>query len=128
MTEEEKLKIYKLRNQGYGYKKIAIELGINQSTIQSFIKRNNFDSSLLGVCKECGTSIKSIKGKKKREFCSNKCRMNWWNSHRDNIKHKNSLVKSCKFCGTDFLVFGNSKKIYCSHQCYINDKRNKSHG
>lgn len=38
MTEEEKSKIYKLRNQGYGYKKIVIELGINQSTIQSFIK------------------------------------------------------------------------------------------
>ena len=57
MTLEEKSKIYQLKKEGYGYKKIASELGISVSSVQSFLKRNPVDIDLLGTCKRCGMTI-----------------------------------------------------------------------
>mgnify|MGYP002518981025 CR=1 FL=1 len=37
MTLDEKNKIYQLKKEGYGYKKIANELGISVSSVQSFL-------------------------------------------------------------------------------------------
>ena len=65
MKLEEKSKIYQLKKEGYGYKKIASELGISVSSVQSFLKRNPVDIDLLGTCKRCGMTIQSIKGKKR---------------------------------------------------------------
>jgi len=128
MTEEEKTKIHELREQGLGYKRIAAELGMKLSSIQSFIKRNKAENQLLGTCKECGMQIKSTKGKKRKEFCSDRCRMRWWNAHRDSIKHRNSSVVKCRFCGVEFITFGNCKRVYCSHECYVRDRRGRSDG
>lgn len=91
MTEEEKTKIHKLREQGLGYKRIAAELGMKLSSVQSFIKRNTAGNLLIGTCKECGAQIKSTKGKKRKEFCSDRCRMRWWNAHRDSVKAQKQL-------------------------------------
>ena len=127
MTLEEKSKIYQLKKEGYGYKKIASELGISVSSVQSFLKRNPVDIDLLGTCKRCGMTIQSIKGKKRKQFCCNRCRWDWWNSHIKEVNKKAFYTLTCKHCGKEFTAYGNQKRVYCCHDCYIKDKKVISH-
>lgn len=127
MTLEEKSKIYQLKKEGYGYKKIANELGISVSSVQSFLKRNPMDLDLLGTCKRCGMTIQSIKGKKRKQFCSDRCRWDWWNSHIKEVNKKAFYTLTCKHCGKEFTAYGNQKRVYCCHDCYVKDKKVTSH-
>ena len=127
MTLEEKSKIYQLKKEGYGYKKIASELGISVSSVQSFLKRNPIDIDLLGTCKRCGMTIQSIKGKKRKQFCCDRCRWDWWNSHIKEVNKKAFYTLTCKHCGKEFTAYGNQKRVYCCHDCYIKDKKVTSH-
>ncbi|MDR0879177.1 MAG: helix-turn-helix domain containing protein [Clostridioides sp.] len=47
MNDKEKNDIVKLRNEGYGYKKISNILGISPNTIKSFCRKNNL-SGVMG--------------------------------------------------------------------------------
>ena len=127
MTLEEKSKIYQLKKEGYGYKKISSELGISVSSVQSFLKRNPVDIDLLGTCKRCGMTIQSIKGKKRKQFCCDRCRWDWWNSHIKEVNKKAFYTLTCKHCGKEFTAYGNQKRVYCCHDCYIKDKKVTSH-
>ena len=127
MTLEEKNKIYQLKKEGYGYKKIANELGLSASSVQSFLKRNPMDLDLLGTCKRCGMTIQSIKGKKRKQFCSDRCRWDWWNSHIKEVNKKAFYTLICKHCGKEFTAYGNQKRVYCCHECYVKDKKVTSH-
>jgi len=127
MTLEEKSKIYQLKKEGYGYKKIASELGISVSSVQSFLKRNPVDIDLLGTCKRCGMTIQSIKGKKRKQFCCDRCRWDWWNSHIKEVNKKAFYTLTCKHCGKEFTAYGNQKRVYCCHDWYIKDKKVTSH-
>ena len=123
MTLEEKQKIYLLKKEGYGYKKIACQLGLSADSVKSFLKRNPLDLELVGTCKRCGTTITSTKGKKRKQFCSDRCRWDWWNSHIEDVNKKAYYVKVCKCCGKEFTAYGNQKRVYCTHECYIKDKK-----
>ena len=92
MTESYKRKIEELWLQGYGSTKIADKLGINVNTVKSFCRRhglagdrqqekiNNLDIVVKEPrCKCCGSSIAWKSGRKKKFFCSDSCRMKWWN-------------------------------------------------
>ena len=127
MTLEEKNKIYQLKKEGYGYKKIANELGLSVSSVQSFLKRNPMDIDLLGTCKRCGMTIQSIKGKKRKQFCSDRCRWDWWNTHIKEVNKKAFYTLTCKHCGKEFTAYGNQKRVYCCHDCYVKDKKVTSH-
>ncbi len=81
MTDTEKNKILELRSLGYGYQKIAKEIGISVNSIRNYCSKQN---SII-TCKECGKKIKQHPGKKKKKFCSDKCRYIWWNKHRDEL-------------------------------------------
>lgn len=114
MTDTEKNKILELRKLGLGYQKIAKEIGMSVNAIRNYCSK----ADSLSVCKECGKKIKSVPGKKKRKFCSDKCRFIWWNKHRDELKHKIRNVDTCACCGKKFINFTNSKRVYCSVDCY----------
>jgi methyl-accepting chemotaxis protein len=51
----------------------------------------NYDDELVGTCLKCGIEIRSIKGKKKKRFCSDRCRWDWWNNHITEEKLKSRL-------------------------------------
>ena len=61
--------------------------------------------------------IVQIEGKKKKRFCSDKCRMSWWNHHRDKLQHRNPISIKCKCCRKVFISSDSSRK-YCSMNCY----------
>lgn len=130
MNELQKQQIIELRNQGISYSKIADALGISINTIKSFCRRNNLGGHIgkenkqinKTFCKECGKELNQNLGKKPLKFCSDKCRVKWWNTHPELVNRKAIYSFICTNCGEPFTAYGNSKRKYCSHSCYINHR------
>jgi endogenous inhibitor of DNA gyrase (YacG/DUF329 family) len=125
MSGIEKNKITELRQQGYGYKRIAKELSTTISAVRYACSVICDEDSLTGNCRNCGQKIKSIKGKKKKKFCSDNCRWQWWSKHLKEVNKKAYYTLHCKCCGKEFTAYGNNKRVYCSHDCYIKYKLQK---
>ena len=88
LTIEKKEKIRELRETGLGYGTIAQITGIKENTIKSYCKKAGLGGvrSIPGmkdcVCKNCGTRIEQTPHKRKKLYCSDKCRMQtWYRSH-----------------------------------------------
>ena len=101
MTEEQKNVIIKCRNSGLGYATIAKDIG---------------------RCRECGAALVQTEGMKTRVFCSVECRKKWWKEHPEMLNKKAVYPYTCAGCGREFTAYGNSKRKYCSHACYIKDR------
>ena len=125
MNTNEKNKIAELKQLGYGYKKIAKELNIALSTVRYVCNKTGDEDLLDGKCEHCGLKIQSIKGKKKKRFCSDKCRWQWWNKQHKEVNKKTFYIQQCKCCNKEFKAYGKNKRIYCSHECYIKFKISK---
>lgn len=52
-----------------------------------------------------------------KKFCSDRCRMKWWNSHLDQVQRKANYDFVCPVCKKPFTVYGNANRKYCSHEC-----------
>lgn len=105
------------RKAGMGYKQIAKELDLSANSVKSYCRRNGLGSEALeqslpeSACVNCG---KSIEQKKKKRFCPDKCRNQWWNSHLNQVKRKAIYEYICPVCGKSFSVYGNAKR-----SCYL---------
>lgn len=134
MTDAQKEQILKLRTDGLSYGEIACELGMRINTVKSYCRRKfNGDHKKKTVepgsivsniehCQECGKPIQQIQGRKIKRFCSDTCRMKWWNAHPEMVKRKNGHEVICYHCSKKFLVYGSQVHKYCSHDCYIKDR------
>lgn len=125
MTLEEKNKIIELRKQGLGYKSIAKALSLTPSAIRYVCSTQEKEDALAGSCKNCGIKIMSITGRKKRVFCSDKCRLMWWNNHKEQVNKKAFYTIVCKGCGKEFISYGNKKRQFCSFECYAKSRVKK---
>lgn len=119
MNLKDKEKIIELRIKGFGYKKIASELSISVNTVKSYCQRNGLNGTGNDRCKNCGVLVKQNPKRKKKKFCSDKCRLTWWNSHQDKINKRANYTLTCNHCGKNFISYGNKNRKYCSHSCYI---------
>ncbi|WP_035288016.1 helix-turn-helix domain-containing protein [Clostridium sp. KNHs214] len=137
MTAEEKEKIRELRLKGMGYKAIATILGLSRDSVRGFCKRNSLDGDSCVValnvdekikrnllCACCEKPIKQKHQGRTRRFCSEECRRKWWNEHQSERKKSEAATYryTCPYCGNDFSAYGNKKRKYCSHNCYIKDR------
>lgn len=133
MTDNQKAQIIKLRAAGNGYGKIAQTLGISVNTVKSFCRRNDINGDMViepsvkltgetTACENCGREIQQIAKQKKKRFCCDKCRNEWWNSHLDQVKRKAVYDFKCPHCGKEFRIYGDRRRKYCSHECYIADR------
>lgn len=128
MTDEQKMQITSLREEGNGYKKIAQILGVSTNTVKSFCQRKNISGVTVPVtgsesqCQCCWKAIKQMPGRKPKKFCSDRCRMEWWNSHLDQVQRKANYDFICPVCKKPFTSYGNANRKYCSHECYIEDR------
>ena len=130
MTEQQKEQIRQMRDEGKGYKAISSSLDIPLGTVKTFCRRDKetdekTDSviviqSIGSFCKGCGVPITSKAHKKAKQFCSDKCRMSWWNSHRDLVQRKAIYGKNCVFCNKPFTTYGKAEQKFCSLDCYQN--------
>lgn len=72
MTLKEKNQIYKLREKGLSYSKIAKQTGFSESTIKSFFRRENLrdndEKEVNKKCKYCGKQLVQTKGHRQKNF------------------------------------------------------------
>ncbi|MCD8300575.1 MAG: RNA polymerase subunit sigma-70 [Clostridiales bacterium] len=128
MTNEQKMRVRELRAAGYGYVKTAREIGLSENTVRSFCRRNGLTGDMAEqkdaghVCLCCGKPVEQVPGRKEKKFCSDSCRMKWWNCHRDMVNRKAVNKFVCKHCGGEFNAYGNADRKYCSHACYVADR------
>ena len=135
MTEELEQKITVMRHAGFGYTTIAVRLELTKIDVRRFCKAHDLmgrRSQVLelpetppGTCKTCGKPLTHTASKKKKLFCSDRCRMDWWNAHPHTVNRKAFYSFTCVFCGKEFTSYGNANRKYCSHACYINDRYSK---
>ena len=118
MNDKERNKVIKLRNQGVMPSEISKITGIKIETIKSYFKRHKNLLPKNATCKYCGKKIVSIRGKKNKRFCSDKCRMAYWNSHPELINKQAYYKLTCEYCGKKFLSYGNQRRKFCSRECY----------
>ena len=125
MTKEQKALVVKLRDQGMTFAAIAEKLDISVNSIKSFYRRNGNASNATITsnnenqlcCKECGKPIAQPFGTREKKFCSDKCRMLWWNTHRSEVKLKSAGHCKCSCCGKVFQAYAHRK--FCSRDCYF---------
>ena len=133
MTLEQKERIKKLRKENQSYGTIAEELRLSISAVKGFCQRNGLSGKRAGtekasveeypsVCLGCGNPIVQHKGAKQRKFCSSACRQGWWNAHPEKVNRKAVYQFTCASCGKQFTAYGNRKRKYCSHDCYIRQR------
>ena len=139
MTDVQKEQIIALRKEGLSYGEIAYKLDLRTNTVKSYCRRKFNGRSKtksaepkpivasVDYCQECGKPIRQIQGRKTRRFCSDSCRMKWWNAHPKMVKRKNPHEQFCPHCGKKFFVYGNQSRKYCSHDCYIEDRFGGKH-
>lgn len=122
MTEKQQEEIQTMRQAGLGYKKIAAAMSLSANTIKSYCIRNKLKAGNgQMVCWECGQPITQPAGQKGKKFCSDTCRIKWWNHHTYMMK-ANAV---CAHCGKAY--HGRAGRKYCSHSCYIVERFGESH-
>lgn len=123
MTDAQKEQVRYLRCEGLGYGAIATRLGISENTVKSFCRRNNLtgvaSKEPVVVCRNCGRPLPQSPQRKQRKFCSEACRRAWWKLHPELIHKAAFYPATCAHCGQEFQSYGNRKRKYCSHACYI---------
>jgi endogenous inhibitor of DNA gyrase (YacG/DUF329 family) len=117
MKKQEIKAINEMRLQGKTPGEIAWALGISVNTVRSHIRRH---PELEGgkPCKNCGRPISTLPGRKEKLFCSDRCRMIWWNSHREQVQKKAYYRLTCSYCGKEFESYGNQNRKFCCRDCY----------
>ncbi len=124
MTEHEKEQITQLRLEGKSYGCIARDVELSENTVKSVCRRNSIRTPKQAaesntVCPQCGAQLSPMQTSRPRRFCSNVCRMRWWNAHRD--QHHAGAIKQihCAGCGKVFHAYEKQQRRFCSHACYI---------
>jgi endogenous inhibitor of DNA gyrase (YacG/DUF329 family) len=117
MKKQDMETINTMRLQGKSPAEIAWALGISVNTVRSHIRRH---PELEGgkPCKNCGRPISTLPGRKEKLFCSDRCRMIWWNSHREQVQKKAYYRLTCSYCGKEFESYGNQNRKFCCRDCY----------
>lgn len=128
MTSEQQKQISRLRHQKCSYSKIAAALSLPKNTVQSYCRRNSLSSDGLrntAKCKQCGKTIILKEKCKPRQFCSDKCRIDFWKAIHKTNRSRTAYTLICSNCKATFTSDGDKRRKYCSHQCYINDRFGK---
>jgi predicted transcriptional regulator len=126
MNYQQKEAVKQLRAERQSYSQIATILGISENTVKSYCRRNSLsgiaftttESTRNTCCRQCGAPLKQITGKKQKQYCSDHCRMLWWNDHAEAVTHKKIRRFNCQTCGRKFYGYGKRERKYCSRACY----------
>lgn len=131
MTIEEKRQVEACRQKGHSFSAIAASLGLSINTVKSHCQRNisgcpSADTNSAtrqapsDVCLYCEKRLRQIPKQKPRRFCSEFCRRAWWRSHGNRGMNRSAYYTViCSGCEKPFESYGNSRRKYCGHDCYI---------
>lgn len=99
MENENIRKIDLYRAQGYGYRRIAALLDMQTETVKKYCQRHPVagkEKAGENHCAQCGKSIEQTVHRKAKRFCSDKCRMAWWNAHAEKLNRKTLHMHTCR--------------------------------
>lgn len=125
MTAAEKARIHKLRQEGMGYKKIAATLDLSVNSVKTHLRRHPTDggnTDVIDYCERCGKPVTQVPHRKRKRFCSDLCRISWWNAHPDKGGKRTLHAFTCAYCGRSFQS-GAKGRRYCSRTCYAADRK-----
>lgn len=131
MTETEKTQIHEMRRHGCTYRHIASALALKEGTVKTYCVRATKKGLIAppkqtqeSSCKRCGTPIEQLPKRKKKIFCSKACSQKWWSTHLYLLDPSSAALYhfTCASCGKRFSAYGNDKRKYCSHDCYIDHR------
>lgn len=123
MNKPEQMKIKLLRLKGKGYRDIAREVSIKESTVRMFCYRHGLsNSSNVSYCVFCDRPIQQNSRGQRKVFCSEKCRSACRRMTGDLKQTRYQHI--CEGCGKPFETIGNKNQKYCSRDCYINRGKN----
>lgn len=86
MKKQEIETIAQMRLNGATPSEIARNLNLSVNTIKSHIRRHP-EMSAAGKCLYCGVPVLQPEGRKQKRFCSDKCRISFWNHRRKEEHH-----------------------------------------
>ena len=121
MVQNEIEKIVRLQRHGYGYKLISQMTRLPQNTVKSYCRRHPFvcaEGEDTPRCRQCGKPVEQTPHRKLKLFCSDACRMAWWNSHPERVKRGSYHAAMCASCGCSFEYYGGTNRKFCSRTCY----------
>ena len=133
LTQKQKEQITEFRRMGLPYVKIGEKMGLPMGQIRSYclsrIPKPDNDKQEEGAqtyCKTCGKKLEHTPGYKKKIFCSDGCRQDWWNRNATTRPGKAKATQEiiCQGCGKKFVAYGTKRK-YCSRECYVETMRNR---
>ena len=107
MKLQDQIAINNMRLEGHSPSVIATKLRLPQSTVRSHIHRHPIIPGTK-CCKQCGKPVMQTKHCRKKKYCSDRCRMLWWNSHQQNVNRKAFYTLECQCCGKEFESYGNN--------------------
>jgi len=119
MTDYERRQIEELQHAGFGYKKIAAVLELPINGVKSYCRRHPV---VTVACLQCGTPVAQTPHRKQKKFCSDRCRIKWWNAHRDHVNRKTFHGCVCRNCGKEFQSYGRDRS-FCCRECYYEFNR-----
>lgn len=127
MDAKQKEEITHLRMQGMTYEQVSKQLHLSVNTVKSYCQRNQLGGRKQIVsekyfCKQCGAKVKQIPRRKLKKFCSDKCRMKWWNGHPEKLHRKSGQSIVCPICENVFFAYVSANRKYCSRECYGKSK------
>ena len=131
VKREDYEQVRSLREAGYSYSQIATVLEVPKNSVKSYCNRFgirlgtedvNSDGDNALHCKQCGRVMEYDHQSARRRFCSNECRMRWWNAHRHLVNSKVSQKTVCANCGKVFRSYPGEHRKYCCNGCYIEDR------
>ena len=126
MTKQEIATLNLMRSHDKSATDIAIALGLSVNTVRSYIRRHPPKDTVEVGCRQCGKPVMQHKGRKAKYFCSDRCRNAWWNDHPEKVQRKAYYRLACRFCGKEFVSYGNKNRKYCSRLCYADARRSRS--
>ena len=123
MTNDQIAIVTQLQHQGLGYRRIAALTNISVNTVKGYCKRHPVNTQETepqtdAYCKQCGRPVYYVPHRKAKQFCSDKCRMAWWNNNRNQVQHKVTKTVVCCLCGRSFVATGKRERKFCSKECF----------
>ena len=91
-----------MRAAGKQYKEISAELGIEVSALKVFVHRQKHKD--VRRCEQCRKTLPKD-ARKTQRFCSDKCRNDWWYSHKGELQGERLTAFVCAVCGKEFTSY-----------------------
>ena len=126
MVQNEIEEIVRLQRRGYGYKLIAQMTKLPENTVKSYCRRHPLFCAEVedtSRCRRCGIPVEQTPHRKQKQFCSDACRMAWWNAHPERVKRGSYHAAMCALCGCSFEYYGGANRKFCSRACYAEYRR-----